>query len=367
MVERERILKLASRHPGSAAVLITLVRAEGSSYRKVGARLLTVDGEYAGTISGGCLEAEVVKKAAWTVKAGATVERYTTTFEDSSDIPYGLGCGGTVDLLFEPSETPECAALLKAFANASNGVPATIITALPHRGTPMRRAVLSDKQPVFRSPGLSEFEIAAALAGQLENALVEQLSPPQRLIVFGAGDDVRPLVAMAALLGWHSTVVDGRQQLARAERFPDAARVLTLQPGSVAEIGIRAEDAVVVMTHSYEQDRDWIAAVLPFNPRYLGLLGARHRSGLLVSEASAATGFSISECCARIYAPVGLDLGGEGPEAIALAVMAEAQACCMGRPAWSRRLPPTDVQAQITPGSASQYLPAHCALGASEV
>ena len=97
-------------------VLVTLVRAEGSSYRKPGARLLTIGGEYAGTISGGCLEAEVLKKAAWAVRSGALVERYSTTFDDTSDIPYGLGCGGTVDLLLEPSErrsTLHCSRRLK--------------------------------------------------------------------------------------------------------------------------------------------------------------------------------------------------------------------------------------------------------------
>ena len=128
------------------------------------------------------------------------------------------------------------------------------------------------------------------------------------------------------------------------------------------EIGIHADDAVVLMTHSYEQDREWLGAVLPLAPRYLGVLGARHRSSLLVSEASAITGLSIPECCARIFAPVGLDLGGDGPEAIALAIMAEAQACCMGRLAGSRRLSPADVLEQMSRGDASQYTRAQCAL-----
>src|ERR1700729_1640734 len=97
------------------------------------------------------------------------------------------------------------------------------------------------------------------------------------------------------------------------------------------------------MTHSYEQDRELLAAVLPLRPRYLGLLGARHRSSLLVSEVAGMLKWTVAECCARIYAPVGLDLGGDGPEAIALAVMAEAQACCMGKIASSRRLSSADV------------------------
>ena len=365
MVERGQIITLASRDKSLAGVLVTLVRAEGSSYRKPGARLLVVDSEYAGTISGGCLETEVVKKAAWAVRSGALVERYSTSFEDTSDIPYGLGCGGTVDLLLEPAATLEFAALLKALDASLRGEPALVITLLPNENAPLLRAVLSAGEVVFRSDGLAVSTIDAALAGDLENAFVERLAPPQRLIVLGAGDDVRSLVRMAALLGWITTVVDGRKQLARAERFPEAQRVLAVEAGLASEIGINADDAVVLMTHSYEQDRQWLAAVLPIAPRYLGILGARHRSSLLVSEASAMTGLSIADCCSRIFAPVGLDLGGDGPEAIALAVMAEAQACCMGKIAGSRRLSSADVLMQLSRGDASRYTQVQCALESS--
>src|SRR5690242_11171041 len=121
MVDRRRIVDLWKQ--GSARVLITLVRIEGSSYRRPGAHLLigTAGAEYAGTISGGCLEAEVVRKAAWMVVNGAIVKRYSTLFDDTADIPFGLGCGGVVDLLFEPAETPECEALLKAMEASLTG------------------------------------------------------------------------------------------------------------------------------------------------------------------------------------------------------------------------------------------------------
>jgi xanthine dehydrogenase accessory factor len=363
MVERSQIVRLTSRAKCAAGVLVTLVRAEGSSYRKPGARLLAVDRNYAGSISGGCLETEVVKKAAWTVRSGAVVERYATAFDDTSDIPYGLGCGGTVDLLLEPSATPEFTALLQALEDSLRGKPVLVITLLPDQNAPMLRAVRSATgEVVFRSNGLDPSTINAALAGELKNVFVERLTPPQRLIVLGAGDDVRPLVRMASLLGWTVTVVDGRKQLAQAERFPEAQRVLAVPAGMILEIGINTDVAVVLMTHSYEQDRDWLAAVLPVAPRYLSALGAKHRSSLLVGEASVLTGLTIAECCARIYAPVGLDLGGDGPEAIALAVMAEAQACCMGRLANSRRLSADDVASQRELGDASRYTTAQCAL-----
>jgi xanthine dehydrogenase accessory factor len=363
MIERWKIVQLASRKISEAGVLITLVRAEGSSYRKPGARLLTIGNEYAGTISGGCLESEVIKKAAWTVRSGAVLEQYSTWFDDTAEIPYGLGCGGSVDLLLEQTETAEFAALLQALKGSLAGIPATVVTLLPSETVPLRRAVLSAAGEIqFQSEGLLAAEIEAAMVGGMENAFVENLVPPQRLIILGAGDDAKPLVAIAALLGWRTTVVDGRARLARAERFPEAQRVLTIQAGRLDEIGIGPEDAVVLMTHSYEQDREWLASMLPRAPRYFGVLGARHRSSLLVSEASELSGLSIAECCERIHAPVGLDLGGDGPEAIALAVIAEVQACCMGKLPTSRKLSAIDIAAQIEYGGSARYLPSNCAL-----
>jgi xanthine dehydrogenase accessory factor len=356
---------------GGATVLVTLVRAEGSSYRQPGARLLLgADGAYAGTISGGCLETEVVRKAGWMVREGAVVERYSTLFDDTAEVPFGLGCGGVVDLLMEPTETSECRALMRAMEGSLSGEETTVLTWLPRKDRGLARAVLAGSGDfTFASEGLSELELVEARRGILqrgnvesrgEEIFVEQMAAPQRLFVLGAGDDAKPLVSMAVLLGWSVTVADGRAQLARAERFPEAERVVALSGSDGLEI--RGEDAVVLMTHSYEQDRELLAAVLPIAPRYFGLLGARHRTSLLVGEVATMMGRSVAECCERLYAPVGLDLGGEGPEAIALAVIAEAQACCMGKLGSSRRLSPEDVARYMREGSASRYLQVQCAL-----
>jgi xanthine/CO dehydrogenase XdhC/CoxF family maturation factor len=167
---------------------------------------------------------------------------------------------------------------------------------------------------------------------------------------------------MAALLGWDVTVLDGRARLAKAERFPEAAKVAVISPSSAEVLAIRPNDAVVLMTHGYEQDRELLAALLPLQPRYLGILGARRRSSLLVSEVAAKLGRTVAQCCEQIYAPVGLDLGGDGPEAIALAVISEAQACCMGKLGASRRLSPEDVEKHVREGGVSRFLQAQCAL-----
>jgi xanthine dehydrogenase accessory factor len=341
MRERRRIVELWRR--GDAVALVTLVRVEGSSYREVGARLLVAgNGEYGGSISGGCLEAEVVRKAGWMVRGGAVVERYSTLFDDTAEIPYGLGCGGTVDLLVEPAGTAEFEGLMEALEASLEGGESRVVTWLPENGGPLRRVVGDE---------------------EVEGGFEERIEAPQRLVVFGAGDDARPLVQMAALMGWNVVVVDGRAQWARAERFPEATLVVVAEGfGELEALEIGARDAVVVMTHSYEQDRVWLAGALRCGPRYLGLLGARHRSALLVRETAALLGWSVERACEGLFAPVGLDLGGDGAEAIALAVVAEIQACCEGKLGSSRRMTPEMVEEQFAQGGASRYLQAKCAL-----
>ena len=227
----------------------------------------------------------------------------------------------------------------------------------------MRRLVLDDAgEVVFASAGLSAEKIACGRGlepGEVyEGRFVERMEAPQKLFLLGAGDDAKPLVAFAAELGWDVTVADGRARLARAERFPQATSVVGTE-GLV--VGIR--DAVVVMTHSYDQDRQLLAEMLAQRPRYLGLLGSRHRSSLLVSEAAVMLGETVEACCERLFAPVGMDLGGDGPEAIALAVIAEIQAVCNGRAAGTRRMTADEVGRQLELGGASRYL-VECALGA---
>jgi xanthine/CO dehydrogenase XdhC/CoxF family maturation factor len=348
MRERRDIVRLW--HDSEDAVLATLVGVDGSSYRRVGARLLIAnDGRYAGAISGGCLEAELIRKARWSVRHGATVQRFSTQFDDTADIPYGLGCGGTVDVLLEPSGTAEFSGIMRALEVSLTGSAQLVRTWLPAKDTPLRRAVNG-----FQA---DETEIAARDDGGF---MEETLLPPQRVVLCGAGDDARPIAALTALMGWDTVVVDGRAQWARSERFPEAQRVeVVAQP---ARFNLRAGDAVVVMTHSYEQDREWLLAALPVGVRYLGLLGSRHRSALLVSEAAAMLGWPLERVCEQVFAPVGLDLGGDGAEAIALAIVAEIQARCEAKLGASQRMTARLVAEQIAKGGASRYLQTQCAL-----
>ncbi len=352
MIERRRIVEMW--RSGQAVALATLIRVEGSSYRATGARLLIGrDGSYVGSVSGGCLEAEIVRKAEWYVRDGARVEQYSTLFDDTAEIPYGLGCGGTVDVLIEPTTTPEFDALMTALADSLQGQARRVTTWIPAGGRRLRREIDAlDGRGLFRSEGL---QLTSA-----ESGFSEGIDPPQRLFVFGAGDDAQPLVRMAALLGWTVEVVDGRPQWARSGRFPEAERVVAAH--DLRDLRITPEDAVVLMTHSYEQDRSWLEQVLPLAPRYLGLLGSRHRSALLVAEAAKTLDWPLERACDRLFSPVGLDLGGDGAEAIALSAIAEIQACVQGKIGHSRRLTPDVISEQIARGGASRYLQAQCAL-----
>lgn len=380
-MERRQIVEMwrQTGQGASQGVLVTLIRAEGSTYRRPGARLLTAGegstsdarGLYAGTISGGCLESEVVRKARWMVRQGAVVERYSMAFDDTADIPFGLGCGGTVDLLFEATGTPEANALFTAMSESLAGRESLVVSFLPGGGRGLRRAVYGpDGEVVFASSGLDPKKIDCARSldpdGEYEGRYVERLRRPQRFFILGAGDDAKPLAAMAASLGWSVVVAEGRPQLARSERFPHAEQVFVVNDPK--ELEIEPEDAVVLMTHSYEQDRTLLAGLLAASggPRYIGMLGSRHRSSLLVSEAAAMIGQSVAKCCETVFAPVGLDLGGDGPEAIALAIVAEVQAFRHGRLGSSRKLTPAEVAEQLEQGGSSRYLQVQCAMGVAE-
>ncbi len=352
MIERRKIVEMWQR--GEAVALATLIRVEGSSYRATGARILIAgDGSYVGSVSGGCLEAEIVRKAQWLVRDGARVERYSTLFDDTAEIPYGLGCGGTVDILIEPATTPEFTALMQAFAASLRGETRHVTTWAPDGSRPLARQIAGpDQTSIFRSGRWASDPLAEGVS--------ERLDPPQRLLIFGAGDDAQPLVRMASLVGWTVDVIDSRSQWARISRFPEADRVLAIH--ELGQLQIMPDDAIVLMTHSYEQDRSWLEQVLPFQARYLGLLGSRHRSALLIAEAAKLLDWPLEQACERLFSPVGLDLGGDGAEAIALSVLAEVQALIHGKLGTSRRLSPDAVIEQIAQGGSSRYLQAQCAL-----
>jgi xanthine/CO dehydrogenase XdhC/CoxF family maturation factor len=355
--ETRQLLQLwsSARARGLESALATVVRIDGSSYRKPGARMLiTRDGQRAGTVSGGCLEAEVTRKIWWLTERGPCVNNYTTSFDDDSYPSYGLGCNGSVTLLLERAEQAE-AVHQTLRASIEDREPSAVVTvvATTHPDAPLgSRLVHSSRReaPVTKLPPPFDqllLQIAKealllresrAIAATIERSSIElfaeYVAPPPALFVFGAGDDAQPVVHLAHSMGWQVTVADGRAHLATPARFPAAHRVAILnldQP--LANLSIGPDDAAVVLTHSYQQDLAILRALLPRNLAYLGVLGPRRRTAKIIDEVTAGASLNAERAMRSIKSPVGLDLGVGSPQVIALSIIAEIQAVLSRRSA----------------------------------
>ena len=294
--------------------------------------LMTSSGRRAGMISGGCLEAEVQKKSWWLTEAGPTVQRYNSFYDDDSEMPYGLGCGGTVSVLLERGEAVD--RILAALEQGMTSRQGTVFVSVIGSESPGElgtRLILSEDGATHvaaRAPlevvalGRQALCERRSLWQQGKTVLFAEYMPPRvSLLVVGAGDDAIPLVEFAAKLGWKITVVDGRAHLATRERFPMADEVHVLS--AFNQISLTARDAAVVLTHSYEQDRAALRGLLQGGAGYLGVLGPRKRTDRLLAEVAPDLELTPEECLARLHSPVGLDIGSKDPISIALAITAE--------------------------------------------
>ena len=309
MPELTQILAHLAFFDDQPAALATLVKVEGSSYRRPGARLLLLpDGAHTGSISGGCLEEDLMIRARRVLATGRPeLVVYDTTAENDLVWGVGLGCQGVVRIFIEPIPVlrPDwVATLFTNFDERRNTVLTVDYTGPAPHGTRLAGAT-SSGDGVFH----------------------ENIPAPPALIICGAGDDAQPLALLAKEIGWHVTVADTRAAYANDVRFPQIDQIIT---APVAEIvaGLHFDDRTfaVVMTHRYVDDREFLRALLPLEFPYLGQLGPRSRTDRLLAELSPAPAQ-----LAKLHAPVGLDLGGSTPETVALAILAELQARLAGR------------------------------------
>ena len=377
MTDLERILPLWRELEAAAAdfVLATVVAVQGSSYRKPGAcMLLAPDGRRAGTVSGGCLEAQVASRAWWLTANGPSVQRYSTVEEDG-DLPYGSGCGGVVFLLLErrPTAGPLLTALQQAF---DRRIPLAVATVLDGPQLGRRAFAGRDLDPSQNLPHANQAAHAgaaslhaidaslqdmAALALASNESMEKRISiqgsevrvwtnfRPARpgLWIFGAGDDAKPLLSLAKELGWFVSVADGRSQLATRERFPLADAVSVLQIRELPQnksagpapafANLQIQDAAVIMTHGFEQDARILASLLTLGTQlaYIGVLGPQRRTREMLVEVARLLNLPLSTTIAnepwierwlsQLHAPMGLDLGAESPETIAFSILAEIQ------------------------------------------
>ena len=335
----DRVLRLARE--GRPAALATVTRIRGSAYRRPGARLLIEDGGLAlGGVSGGCLE-EDVRQAGLRVLAGgpSRLLHYETGDDETKVWGLGLGCDGAVDVTVQPI-TPEVALATWApvrglldgdapfvlvTAVEDGGADGTVVVGTAGRVTGRLEdaaadaAALADAEDALRA-GRSSLRAAGPRA-----VLAELLVPPPRLLICGAGDDARPLAALADGVGFRVAVVDHRTGYLTAGRFPAARALLLLRPDEEsAELPAGGEVYAVVMTHSLRRDTEWVRRLLAAGLPYVGILGPRGRTERIVADA----GGGDRE---RVFGPVGLDLGADGPEQVAVSIVAELLAVSSGR------------------------------------
>jgi len=322
-VTARALIEGAAAIAGEERVVATVVEVIGSSYRRPGARLIvTRERRVAGAISGGCLEGDVLRRGFWRTERGPAVVTY-----DASEDGIGSGCNGVIDVLLERESIDgidPVAVLARCMREQRR---ATVVTRFEGG---FHRAELVDG----RLAGMPELEAPARAATEtcvVDGALIEVLVPPPRLFVLGAGIDAVPVLEQARAIGWE---VIACAPFARPElrtRLVRADRVLIGGPDLVAhEIDASDRAAAIVMNHDYAHDRACLGAMLGSSARYIGALGPRKRTAQMLDELGM-PGDS------RLHAPVGLELGAENAEEIALTIVAEVQAALSRAPGHSLR------------------------------
>jgi xanthine/CO dehydrogenase XdhC/CoxF family maturation factor len=349
----EAIETLSER--GEKMALATVVAVRGSTYRRPGARLLVRDGgELIGNISGGCLDGDVQELAKEVMSGGrARLVDFDLTADDEAVWGWGLGCNGAMELFVEPAEKAfEVAHDLRRALEEEREI--SVVTVIEssldrvERGARLLVHPDSRREKTLGDAEADEAATAAALAALSKGqsikqdlsvgdgtitAFIEVLEPSPKLLICGAGLDAIPVVRFAAALGWRPIVIDDRERFLTHERFPEAEAFIPLQrPLEAADrAGADRRTFVIVMSHNYLRDKDYIRSFLGTGAAYIGSLGPRKRLDSILTDL-AKEGVEPSEDeFEKIYAPAGLDLGAEGPEEVAWSIMAELLAVRTGR------------------------------------
>ncbi|RKH48127.1 XdhC family protein, partial [Corallococcus llansteffanensis] len=320
----------------------------------------------AGGVSGGCLEGDLVRKAFFWTAEGPRVLRYDTTgdnAEDEGGLSFALGCNGVVDILlerWEPGSTNTGDALTFAAEARQRSLRAVVATVYrgPEEAVGSRWMLREDGVEAGNLTGPLRDSVRAAATEALvrgvpwsgacggAEVLVEVVDPAPPVVVFGGGFDVAPVVSRAQGLGWHLTVVADRPVELLRRRFPQAQAFIASRSTEVLQkVPLSARSLVLVMTHSLPQDRELLARLVPLPVRYLGVLGPRARTERILRELPQAPTPAQLE---KLHAPMGLDLGAEGADEIALSILAEVQTVLAGRDGGRLRERQAPIHAEAT-------------------
>ncbi|MEO8043167.1 MAG: XdhC family protein [Acidobacteriota bacterium] len=323
---------------GERAVLATVVDLQGSGYRRPGARMLIkANGDSFGTVSGGCLEADVMERAKRVLQSGRSeVFVYDTTADEDSVFSLNMGCRGVLRILLEPVDN-DCE-IVKALRRARNervrSISAVIIGGDDQVAVGTR---------FFDTDSLEKFPQAAAEMSRIRvseqghetarykndgssaELAFETLKPPVQVLLLGAGADAVPLAAAAHALGWQVRVHDHRPAFLNRERFAEADELIRVDRDATVELAADELTAIVVMNHNYERDKASLFSALHSDAFYVGALGPKKRTQQILDELN--DEFDVS----RMRSPAGLDIGADTPEAIAIAIIAEIQCVLKSR------------------------------------
>lgn len=302
--------------------LSTLFSARGSTYRPLGSMMVSLPGRHAGGISGGCLEEYVARIGERATRNAPAVMMHFSTHPDTDDAIPVLGCGGSIELLVERL-TPEHVDFLDEFATAAERDRASWVACVARR----HGESVSVTREWLESAGREARSIHEAIAADTD-VLVQYVPPLTRLVIFGAGDDARPLCDIGASLGWHVSVADRRARLATRARFPRAQAVVAADwEDAIDAVTFSSRTAAVLMTHDVDDDASILSALAREPLAYLGALGPAHRRQWLLEQ--------VPPGAQPLRGPIGLDLGDRSAAGIAVAVAAEILAqlnCRQARP-----------------------------------
>lgn len=339
------------------AALATVVKVRGSSYRSPGARMLiTDDGRWVGSISGGCLEGDALRKARKVILEGVPMAvTYDTREESNQNLGISLGCNGVIDVLIEPidhndpanpvrtfetfTQTREPVALATIFRSgneritgqkllidASGTVQVREATAAQQAfaDQELRTRITDDLLKLFetRTSETREYE----WQGSTVEVYLELIPPNISLIIFGGGFDARPVSQLAKSLGWEVTVTDECAAHIAPLFFPGTDNLSLCNRTFIErDFDITPYTACVLMSHNYEYDRDVLRTLLKTPAPYIGILGPRKRFDRMLEEFEREGIVLSADDAHRIHSPIGLDIGAEAPDEIAVSIVAEIQ------------------------------------------
>ncbi len=308
--------------PDCEWVMATLIGIEGSSYRHLGAMMfINSNGQFFGMISGGCLESDIVLKSRRTMMDGKSrVLAYDMSDESDLSWRLGIGCGGKISILLQSiSEKNHYLYLNELYEKLVAGEQCQYLQNLTESKS---ENVLLEPSEKAHQRFIINQNNSNKCHYKNEEWFINRLEPQTHLAIFGGGIDARPLVSMAHTLGWEITLCDSRQVYARERDFPLASTIIKTPLVELEKDWLSTVDACVIMHHNVNLDAQALQFVQHSNCDYIGLLGPTHRTKRVLDS----VGITYEDLSKPLFNPIGLDLGGNGPEAIALAIVGEIQA-----------------------------------------